>query len=309
LRGQRKEDGERPSGHTGGARRVNAGRYTEAYFLTDCEGHETFVASAGRRIGERFQRALKLARLRPAERLLDIGCGRGEIVVGGVSSGAIAVGVDYAPAAVRLAQSVLESLPAGLRPRAAVAQMDAAALALQSVSFDALFMLDLVEHLYPQQLTKALAEAYRVLRPGGRLILHTSPNRLFEEVMYPRYVRHIHRAVLALSKAGGYRGDLVNLYGADLPTAPTWPHRDCDRQLHVNEHGPQELRGLLEAHGFRVRLLDFWEPPYPPFYSSLRLNIEVKLLDLVRYFRPISRYPPLNRFFCNHIWIVAERPR
>jgi SAM-dependent methyltransferase len=306
LRGQRKDGGERPSGQRGGARRIDAGRYTEAYFLTDCEGHETFVASGGRRIGERFRRALKLARLRPAERLLDIGCGRGEIVVGGVSSGAVAVGVDYAPAAVRLVQSVLESLPAGLRSRAAVAQMDAVALAVKSASFDALFILDLVEHLYPQQLARALAEAYRVLRRGGRLILHTSPNRLFEEVMYRRYIRHIHRAVLTLSSVLGFRDGLVN--ESMLPTAPTFPRTDYDRQLHVNEHGPERMCDLLKAHGFRVRLLDFWEPPSPPLYSSRRLNMEVKLLDLVRYLRPISRYGPLNRFFCNHIWIVAERP-
>lgn len=305
MRGQQQDDGERADDQIGNARRLRASRYTEAYFLTDCEGYETFVASGGRRIGQRFRRALKLAGLHPGERLLDVGCGRGEIVVGGVSSGAIAVGVDYAPAAVRLAQSVLESLPVALRPRAAVAQMDATAFAFRSVSFDALFMLDLVEHLYPQQLAKALAEAHRVLRPGGRLILHTSPNRLFEDVMYSRYVRHIHRAVLALSDALGFRDGLVN--EAMLPTAPAFPRADYDRQLHVNEHGPERLCGLLRAHGFHVRLLDFWEPPSSPLYSSRRLNMEVKILDLIRYLRPISRYPPLNRFFCNHIWIVAER--
>jgi len=288
--------------------RVDASEYTETYFLTSCEGYQRFMAFGGQAVGPRFRRALELARIRAGERVLDVGCGRGEIIAGAALLGARAVGIDYAPAAVRLAGSALDALPDPVRSRASVHRMDAAALGFGSGTFDVVFMLDLVEHLYPAQLDRALDEAFRVLKRSGRLVIHTSPNALFEQVVYPRYVRHVHKAVLAVSSALRLHDDLVNLYGADLPTAPTFPHRDHDRQLHVNKQAPQKLCSLLKAHGFRIRRLDFWEPPGAPFYASRRLNLEVKLLDFIRYLRPLSLYPPLNRWFCNHIWLVAERP-
>lgn len=287
-------------------RRVNASEYTETYFLTSCEGYERFAASGGQSLGPRFRRALELARIAAGERVLDVGCGRGETVAGAALLGAQAVGVDYAPAAVRLAESALGALPDAVRSRASVHQTDATALGFGSGTFDIVFMLDLVEHLYPAQLDRALDEALRVLRGSGRLVIHTSPNALFEQVVYPRYVRHVHRAVLAVSGALGLDDGVLN--ATMLPTAPEFPHGDFDRRLHVNAHSPEELAALVRGHGFRVRRLDFWEPPAAPIFASRRLNLEVKLLDLIRYLRPLSLYPPLNRWFCNHIWLVAERP-
>jgi cyclopropane fatty-acyl-phospholipid synthase-like methyltransferase len=38
-------------------------------------------------------------------------------------------------------------------------------------------MLDVVEHLTPTELDRTLAQARRILAPGGRLYIHTFPNR------------------------------------------------------------------------------------------------------------------------------------
>ena len=43
------------------------------------------------------------------------------------------------------------------------------------------------------------------------------------------------------------------------------------------------------------------------YFSSRRLNAELTVLDFLRFLRPLSHYPPLNRCFCNHIWMTAER--
>jgi hypothetical protein len=78
--------------------------------------------------------------------------------------------------------------------------------------------------------------------------------------------------------------------------------------MHINEQSLAGLRRQVERHGFRVRSSEFWEPPASGgYFSSRRLNIELRLLDFVRFLRPLSYYPPLNRFFCNHIWITAVR--
>ena len=69
------------------------------------------------------------------------------------------------------------------------------------------------------------------------------------------------------------------------------------------------LRAALERHGFWVRRVDHWEPPPGPFFGEeMRWhNVWLKVLDAVRFLRPLSRFAPLNRFFSNHIWVLAER--
>jgi len=94
-----------------------------------------------------------------------------------------------------------------------------------------------------------------------------------------------------------------------LPTDRLPPHDEYERRLHVNPQSRASLRKVLRRHGFRVRTVDYWEPPPPSFlaFHIKRLSVQFRLLDAVRFLRPLSRFPPLNRLFSNHIWIVAER--
>lgn len=275
--------------------------YTQEYFLGNVEGHREFVTSGGRLASARFQYALNLGRVRPGDLALDIGCGRGEIVVQATMRGAFAVGVDYAMAAVSLAHETLRTLQI---EGGHVSLASGSRLPFRSSCFDVAFLLDVVEHLTMAELAAFLAELRRVLRRTGRLVIHTSPNRLFEQVMYPRYVRHIHRLALGLARLARFGDGLFN--PVMLPTDLEFPHDEYERTLHITAHSPESLSRILKAAGFRVCRLDFWEPSEQRFYESRRLNLEVRLLDVVRYLKPLSNFPPLNRFFKNHIWMVAE---
>jgi SAM-dependent methyltransferase len=186
--------------------------------------------------------------------------------------------------------------------------MDATRLAFATSSFDVAFMLDFVEHVYQPDLEAALREVRRVLSPGGRLIIHTSPNRVFEETVYRHYVRNVHRAVLSAANAVHLKNRFFNQLV--LPTAPLPPHDEYERTLHVNPQSAPSLRSVLQRCGFRVRRLDFWEPPADTFFSDeLPLHrLGLHALDALRFLRPISRRAPLNRYFSNHIWVLAERP-
>ena len=53
------------------------------------------------------------------------------------------------------------------------------------VTFDRVLMFDIVEHLHPWELHQALLQAHRVLSPQGRLIVHTAPNRWYDQFAYP----------------------------------------------------------------------------------------------------------------------------
>jgi cyclopropane fatty-acyl-phospholipid synthase-like methyltransferase len=300
---------------------IDQSAYTEEYYLSGVEGHELFAASGGRALSPRLARALELAAVRPGDRLLDVGCGRGEIVLQASLRGATALGIDYSEVGVRIAREAIRSRPLPEAGRGAdrrqvetcsieegsagVARMDATRLALREGSFDAAVMLDFVEHVHQPDLERSFAELARSLRPGGRLVIHTSPNRVLEEVVYPRYVRNVHRVLLAAGRLFGVRNWFFN--EIVLPTDPVPDHDAFERELHVNPQSARSLRRALEGAGFRVRRVDFWEPPAGPFFPAEYRwrNVSIRLLDGARFLRPVSRWPPLDRLFSNHIWLVA----
>ena len=97
---------------------------------------------------------------KPGDRLLEIGCGEGSNLFHLRSTEAVCFGVDFSTAKVAFAHRAT-----GIHAAAA----DAAALPFASSSFDAVLIRDLLHHL-PDP-AAALAEARRVLRPGGGLTL------------------------------------------------------------------------------------------------------------------------------------------
>lgn len=100
--------------------------------------------------------------------VLDIGCGSGRLAAALPQAEAV-TGIDTDPASLARAQARHLT-----QPHFAFARMDAARLAFADSSFDSAVILDGADAL--ADLPGALAEAARVLAPGG-LLLVTAPNR------------------------------------------------------------------------------------------------------------------------------------
>jgi SAM-dependent methyltransferase len=103
-----------------------------------------------------------LAPLRPLVEppLLEIGCGEGNNLYRLAGTG-LHVGVDFFSPKVAFAQQVVEG--------ADFTAADAAALPFADATFQTVFIRDLLHHVPDPH--AAMAEAMRVLRPGGRFIL------------------------------------------------------------------------------------------------------------------------------------------
>jgi 2-polyprenyl-3-methyl-5-hydroxy-6-metoxy-1,4-benzoquinol methylase len=107
-----------------------------------------------------------LARVRPGERVLDVGCGEGRFMAELAAVGVEAVGVDVAEEPLRRARAA--------RPDVEARLVDASgAWPLTDASFDAVWAGEVIEHV--ADTAGWLSEIRRVLRPGGRLLVST-PN-------------------------------------------------------------------------------------------------------------------------------------
>ncbi len=117
------------------------------------------------------RRSLALLDARPGQLVLDAGCGRGETTARLGAAGCRSLGVDVQPAQIDQARRRF-----GDRARFAVA--DATALPRQADripladgSFDRVHCLEAAFHFGHEGRRSFLDESFRLLRPGGRLVL------------------------------------------------------------------------------------------------------------------------------------------
>jgi SAM-dependent methyltransferase len=106
---------------------------------------------------------LDAVRTGPGVRLLDVGCGPGELAATAVARGATAVAVDIAERMVARAR--------GVHPELDVRVADAECLPFPDGAFDAVVANFLIPHL--AEPTASLRELARVLKRGGRLAVTT----------------------------------------------------------------------------------------------------------------------------------------
>ncbi len=278
MRGRRKDTtspSSAPEGPTPGGP-VPASVYTEQYFLECAAGGDAFFESGGLALHSVTLDLMDELGIGPGCRVIDVGSGRGEFALNVASRGAVVVGVDYAPAALRLARSALEQ-NADLADRTVFVRADAKALPAATSTIDVVSMLDVVEHLRPAELEAALVEVRRVLRPQGRLCIHTMPNRNFYQYVYP-LLRVVARVIQRRRT------------GRD-------PRSSYEHEMHVNEQTPGSLRRILQQVGFDIelRLFGFEKSPLAPGY----LNGVISKVALL---------PGMRRLGAFHI-VVMARPR
>jgi SAM-dependent methyltransferase len=156
-------------------------------------------------------------RHRGAGSMLDVGCGRGDLLLRFAEAGWSVAGLDISESAVRAARE--------LGVEASVGTLDTAPL--PDASFDLIVMNHALEHLHDP--VGALGHAYRLLRDGGSLIVavpnwDSSLRRWFGTnwmpLEVPRHLTHFSpRALHLASRRAGFRRSRTRRYamGVGLP--------------------------------------------------------------------------------------------
>jgi ubiquinone/menaquinone biosynthesis C-methylase UbiE len=109
------------------------------------------------------------------DRCLELGCGGGVLLERVLAAGASsAAGLDHSPD--MLALSMARNAEALAAERLVLKLGDASAIPWADQSFDAVFTANMF--FYVRDPAAVLGEVFRVLRPGGRLVIHTAPGPL-----------------------------------------------------------------------------------------------------------------------------------
>lgn len=118
--------------------------------------------------------------LSPDMTLLDVGCGPGTITAAVAENVGRAVGVDIDSSALAAANRLAAC---SRLPNLAFVEADMTALPFQDETFDAVFFHAVLYHQSQTMLTRTLAEARRVLKPGG--VLGTRDADVGGNILYP----------------------------------------------------------------------------------------------------------------------------
>lgn len=158
--------------------------------------------------------AVRMADVRPGERVLDCACGTGDLTMAFAKTEAAAVvGSDFTQEMLDLAE--VKRLSAGRAPahkavsdKITYEQADATDLPYDDASFDVLSIAFGIRNVSDP--AKALAEFHRVLSPGGRLVIlefDTPRNPLIRmgNNLYTKRIMPLTATLIARDRSGAYR--------------------------------------------------------------------------------------------------------
>lgn len=254
--------------------------YDTAYLLSpSLEGYQEYLQGG---LSPIKAKQLGMLGLHADATLLEIGFGRGEFLRHCAAGCREATGIDYSRDACEIARRTLAGVA-----NARVEVADCRALPFAAESFDRVYAGDVIEHMSYRDGVRMLAEAWRVLRPGGVLLVHTSPNAVFMRGVYP-LSRVLLRAIHAES---------VRRLDAHVATG---------KDVHLHEYSLGSLRRAARDAGLPGARA--WIDPDLLRGGATWHTASLQRNPLVRFAAALGRFAAVRRLLGNDLYLRCEKP-
>lgn len=195
----------------------------------------------------------------PGDRVVDLGCGSGRVLLWNRDLGAYQVGIDVSPFFAGEACTLVDLVLGDLRR-----------LPFGDAVFNKAYALDVIEHLSRQSLAEVLNEAARVLEPGGELFVYS-------------HVRKNSRLAYGLRLTNRLAHRLERLGLLDLR------QERLRKSDHLNPLADiPDLERVVVESGFRIARIRY----YTPIIGGVVENILVRLAERAMTRRAARRETP-----------------
>lgn len=206
------------------------------------------------------------------KRVLDIGCGPGEMMIDLMSRGYEVVGVDIAEGMLAVAkENIQKRLPT---KKFTLKLGDIERLDFEDKEFDYVICAGVIEYLETD--AKAISELNRVLKVGGRILISVRnrfcPARVLDTIMDPVKNSSVGRSFIT-----GVKRKIVGSMEAETRFTP------------YRKHNPWGFDRVLRKHGFVKKDFRFFH--FYPFFAPLdkllpsafiRLGLKMERLSATR---------------------------
>lgn len=215
----------------------------------------------------------------PTDRVLDVGCGRGEYLCALLNTTPNAIGIETATDKLH---DCLLSHP-DLRNK--VFPVSAEAMPFPADDFDVVIINEVLEHIPDQD--AALREIHRVLKPGGRFILFC-PNRIFPFETHGLMVR-----------------GKLRMWVPALHYLPASLARSLRIEPVARNYWPSEVGRLLRQHGFQVREQSFVQQTFENISGAQPALIKVMRPVLAKTVSVMGKLPVVRGWVSVSSFVVA----
>jgi len=243
--------------------------YDSDYYLKDCGGYEQFKRNKGIVLEDpRLLTAYYIADPYQGKKILDLGCGRGELPFALARAGGDVTGIDYSASAIKIARDTFCNDTGHFNLQ--FFNDDFLKIIFEN-QFDVITATDFVEHIEPEKLGLMLERIAEILAPGGLFIVHTSPNLLYYQYGYEE------------------KRKLAKQAGSYLPKNPRTFYEDL---MHINEQSPESLQNSLQEY---FKHCTVWTTTLPDPVGSLERDFSLNEIIQCRDIFAVASHSPIHK--------------
>ena len=261
---------------------VSSKIYDKKYYTSVCLGSHEFNQSSGKKLHPSIEKLLSKLKITSNAKILDLGCGRGDITLFLANRTKETIGIDYSKEAILIANNIKKKFPKKIQKKTHFYRMRAEKLKFPDNYFDLVICIDLFEHISKEELEVVLKEISRVLKRNGILFVHTGTNKLLNDFTYKYYILPMDRFLTSIDK---------KIKQVSYDPLPKDPRTSAEKEQHINEPNYFYLSNLFKHHNFNGKI------EIEIGYRRPVKNIRSILYNFLTTLFPLSKFYPLSLLF------------